>query len=109
MDSLIPQAMAAESAPSQGDPLGMFLPLIIIFAIFYFLIIRPQTKRQKEHQKMVAGLESGDEVVTNGGVLGRISEVGEQAVTLEIAEGVEIRVQKNAVAALLPKGTYSKD
>ena len=82
-----------------------FLPLIIIFVVFYLLLIRPQMKRAKEHKKMVEALAKGDEIVINGGLLGRITEVGENFVTAEVAEGVRVRVQKHAVASLVPKGT----
>jgi len=82
-----------------------FLPLVLIFVVFYFLLIRPQTKRAKEHKKMVAGLSKGDEVVTNGGLLGRITEVGENFVQVKVAENVELKVQRQAVANLMPKGT----
>ncbi len=82
-----------------------FLPLIIIFVIFYFLLIRPQMKRAKEHKKLVAELGNGDEVVTNGGLLGRITKVGESFVTVELAENVQIKVQRHAIASVMPKGT----
>ena len=109
MDLFFPAAHAAEGAPAQGgDPMGMFIMLAIFIAVFYFLIIRPQSKRQKEHQKMVSGLEKGDEVVTGAGILGRITEVGDQFISLEVAEGVTLKVQKHAVGAVLPKGTYKK-
>ncbi len=94
----------AESGVAGGGLLG-FLPLIAIFIIFYFLLIRPQSKRAKEHRAMVAALAKGDEVVTNGGVLGRVTEVGETFVTVEVAEGISIKVQRQAVASLMPKGT----
>jgi len=82
-----------------------FLPLIIIFVIFYFLLIRPQMKRAKDHKKLVAELGNGDEVVTNGGLLGRISNVGESFITVEVADNVQIKVQRHAIANVLPKGT----
>jgi preprotein translocase subunit YajC len=82
-----------------------FLPLVLIFVVFYFLLIRPQTKRAKEHKKMVEALAKGDEVVTNGGLLGRITQVGENFVQVQVAEGVEVKVQKQSVATLMPKGT----
>ena len=88
-----------------GDPTFSFIMLIALFAVFYFVLIRPQSKRQKEHKAMVASLSKGDEVVTNGGVLGKITNVGESFVTVEVAAGVELRVQRVAVAALMPKGT----
>jgi preprotein translocase subunit YajC len=103
MDFFIDTAWA--QAGGQSDPFLSFLPLIIIFVLFYFLLIRPQTKRQKEHKQMVEALESGQEIVTGGGVLGRITEVGEQFVTVEIANGVVVKVQKHTVSAVLPKGT----
>jgi len=89
--------------------LGSLLPLILIFVVFYFLLIRPQTKRAKEHKEMVSKLQAGDEVVTNGGLLGRIAEVGENFVTLEVASGVAIKVQRFQVAQLMPKGTLKGD
>ncbi len=82
-----------------------FLPLIIIFVIFYFLLIRPQMKRAKEHKKLVSDLGNGDEVVTNGGLLGRITKVGESFVTVELADNVQVRLQRHAIASIMPKGT----
>ena len=82
-----------------------FLPLIVIFVLFYFLLIRPQQKKQKEHRQMVDALSSGDEIVTGGGMLGKVSDVGEQFVTVEVADGVSIKVQKHTITAVLPKGT----
>ena len=104
MDFLIASAYAQDAAP-QGGGLMSFLPLIIIFVIFYFLLIRPQMKRAKEHRALVAGLSKGDEVVTNGGLLGKIREVGDTFLTVELAENVEIKLQKHAVASVMPKGT----
>jgi preprotein translocase subunit YajC len=106
MSFFINDALAA-AAPAQGqaDPLMSFLPLVLIFVVFYFLLIRPQTKRANEHKKMVEGLAKGDEVVTNGGLLGRITDVGENFVQLKVADNVEVKVQKHAVANLMPKGT----
>ena len=88
-----------------GDPTFSFIMLIALFAVFYFVLIRPQSKRQKEHKAMVASLSKGDEVVTNGGLLGKITRVGDNFVTLEIAAGLEVQVQRMAVASLMPKGT----
>jgi preprotein translocase subunit YajC len=82
-----------------------FLPLVLIFIVFYFLLIRPQTKRAKEHRAMVAALEVGAEVVTSGGILGRVTELGEQFVTVEIANGVQVKVQRHTISQVLPKGT----
>lgn len=95
----------AQGEGSQADPLLGFLPLIIIFVLFYFLLIRPQSKKQKEHRAMIDALGSGDEVVTGGGLLGRITEVGDQFVTVEFAQGVTMKVQKHTIASVLPKGT----
>jgi preprotein translocase subunit YajC len=86
-----------------------FLPLVLMFAVLYFLMIRPQQKKAKEHTKMMAALQKGDEIVTNGGMAGRISKVGENYMTVTIADikdtPVDVIVQKSAVATLLPKGT----
>ena len=95
----------AQAGGGQGDPTFSFIMLIALFAVFYFLLIRPQSKRQKEHKAMVDNLAKGDEVVTNGGVLGKITKVGDTFVVLEVAEGTEIKLQRLAVAALMPKGT----
>ncbi|TNF87684.1 MAG: preprotein translocase subunit YajC [Gammaproteobacteria bacterium] len=103
LDFFIASAHAQDAAQPGG--LVSFLPLIIIFVIFYFLLIRPQMKRAKEHKKLVAELGNGDEVVTNGGLLGRITHVGESFVTIEFADNVVIKVQKHAVASVMPKGT----
>jgi preprotein translocase subunit YajC len=105
MDFFITPAWAQASGTTAGT-LGTILPLVLIFVVFYFLLIRPQTKRAKEHREMVGKLASGDEVVTTGGILGRVGEVGENFVTLEVASGVSIRVQKVQIAQLMPKGTF---
>jgi preprotein translocase subunit YajC len=104
MDWLIQNAWA-QQVPGASDPLMSMLPLLLIFAVFYFLLIRPQSKRQKEHKEMVAKLAVGDEVVTAGGVLGKITEIGEQFLQVEVADGVRIRIQRHTIGALLPKGT----
>ncbi len=85
-----------------------FLPLILIFVVFYFVLIRPQTKKQKEHQEMVNALEVGNEVVTAGGILGKIQEMNENYVQLEISENVTIKIQRQTISSLLPKGTIRK-
>ena len=94
----------AQAASGQNQLLG-FLPLIVIFVLFYFLLIRPQQKKQKDHRQMVEALASGDEVVTGGGVLGKVTAVGEQFVTVEVADGVAVKVQKQSIGAVLPKGS----
>jgi len=81
------------------------VPLILIFVVFYFLLLRPQIKRAKEHKQMVATLSKGDEVVSSGGLLGKIIKVDESFVTMEIADGVRVKMQKSAVTTLVPKGT----
>jgi preprotein translocase subunit YajC len=97
---------AYAQAAGGGDPgfVGL-LPIVLMFVLLYFLMIRPQMKRAKEHKQMVEALQKGDEVITAGGVVGRISKMGEGYVTLEIAPNTEISVQRTAVQTLLPKGT----
>lgn len=102
---MISVAHAAPAAAQQPDPLTSMLPLIIIFVLFYFMLIRPQMKRAKEQRKMMEALQKGDEVVTASGQVGKVTKVGEQYISLEIAEGVVTNVQKTAVQTLLPKGT----
>ncbi len=105
MDLLISNAWAQGAPAAQEPGLAGFLPLVILFVVFYLFLIRPQMKRQKEHAKMVRELAKGDEAVTNGGLLGRITEVGDNFVKLEVAQGTEVKVQKQAVAQVMPKGT----
>ncbi len=105
MDFLIASAYA-QDASSQGG-LMSFLPLILIFAVFYFMLIRPQMKRAKEHRKLVAELSKGDEVVTNGGLLGKITDVSDSFVTLELADNIKIKLQRQAVTNVMPKGTIN--
>jgi len=97
---------AYAQATGVGDPgfIG-FLPIILMFVLLYFLMIRPQMKRSKEQKAMIEALQKGDEVVTAGGVVGRITKLGEQYVTIEIAPNTEIVVQRSAVQVPLPKGT----
>jgi preprotein translocase subunit YajC len=101
---IISPAYAQAAVGGDSGFLG-FLPIILMFALLYFLMIRPQMKRAKETKQMVEALQKGDEVITAGGVVGRITKMGEQYVTLEIAPGTEIVVQRSAVQAPLPKGT----
>lgn len=105
LDFFVSPAYAQAAAQPQPSLVMQFAPLMILVVVFYFLLIRPQTKRAKEHRAMVAALGVGAEVVTNGGILGKITEVSEQFVTLEIAPGVNIKVQRHAVSQELPKGT----
>ncbi len=98
----------AQTAAASADPTGGFmqiLPMILMFAVLWFLMVRPQMKKAKEHKALIAALQKGDEVVTGGGLVGKIVKVGENYVTLEIAEGTEVIVQKPAIGLVLPKGT----
>ena len=97
-------AQAAGSA-SQTDSLLTFLPMVAIFVVFYFLLIRPQQKKQKEARAMLEALNKGDEVVTAGGIVGRIARLTDQYATIEIAPNTEMVVQRSAISQLLPKGT----
>ncbi|HKZ73478.1 MAG TPA: preprotein translocase subunit YajC [Steroidobacteraceae bacterium] len=105
MNGLIPEALAQGTGASSGGQLAPLLMMVVFIVIFYFLLIRPQQKKAKQHQALVSKLSAGDEVVTSGGILGRIAEVGDSFVTLEIADGVRIKVQKFQIQALMPKGT----
>jgi preprotein translocase subunit YajC len=106
MNSLIPDAMAQTAGGAPAGAGAMPLIMMAVFVvIFYFLLIRPQQKKQKEHQAMLSKLAAGDEVVTAGGILGRIVEIGDQFLTLEIADNVRIKVQRFQVTSLVPKGT----
>ncbi|MDP2706315.1 MAG: preprotein translocase subunit YajC [Burkholderiales bacterium] len=95
----------AQSAPALGADIWSMLPIILMFVVLYFLMIRPQMKRAKEHKAMIEALQKGDEVVAAGGLLGRISKIGDGYVTLQIAANVEVQVQRPAVQLLLPKGS----
>ncbi len=100
----------AEGAPAaQGGGYEMFIMIAIFFAIMYFMIIRPQQKRSKDHRKLLSSLSKGDEVVTSGGMLGKILKVGDNSIKVEIAEGVAIKVQKNSISSVLPKGSLKQD
>ena len=106
MNGLIPQAWAqAGGASPAGSPYGFMLMMVAFVVIFYFMLIRPQQKKAKEHQAMLSRLSVGDEVVTSGGILGKIVEVGDSFATVEVAEGVRLKVQKIQVTSLMPKGT----
>ena len=97
----------AQTAAAAGplDGVMQFMPIILMFVVLYFLMIRPQMKRAKEHKALIEALAKGDEVVTGGGVAGRITRVSDNFISLEVADTVEIQVQKQAVTVLLPKGT----
>ena len=97
-------AQTATGGSTQDTLMGL-LPLVLMFVVLYFVMIRPQMKRQKEHKAMVEALAKGDEVVTAGGFLGKISKIGEAYVGVELASGVEVQMQRSAVTQVLPKGT----
>jgi len=103
LDFLVNNAWAAPA--QQQASLASFLPLIILFAVFYFLLIRPQLKQAKQHKQLVATLAKGDEIATNGGLLGKIKEVGDNFVVVEISKDTEVKIQKQAVSTVMPKGT----
>ena len=98
------QAAPAAQGGTESGLLSM-LPLVLMFVVLYFVMIRPQMKRQKEHKAMIEALAKGDEVVTAGGMLGKVTKIGETFVHVEVASGVEIQVQRSAVVQVLPKGT----
>ncbi|MCK6425580.1 MAG: preprotein translocase subunit YajC [Burkholderiaceae bacterium] len=97
----------AQAAPAAagGSSLMSLLPLLLMFVVLYFIMIRPQMKRQKEHKAMIDALGKGDEVVTGGGLMGRITKVGDNQIGLEVAPGVEVQCQRSAVVQVLPKGS----
>ena len=97
-------APAPAATESPFGNLGTMLPLVLMFVVLYFVMIRPQMKRQKEARAMIEALAKGDEVATAGGLLGKITQIGEQHLTVEIAKGVEVQVQRSAVVQVLPKG-----
>ncbi len=103
----ISNAYAQAAAPAGGSAGGLmsFLPIILMFVVLYFLMIRPQMKRQKEQKAMIDAIAKGDEVVTAGGIVGKVTKVADAYITLEVAEGTEIVMQKASITLLLPKGT----
>jgi preprotein translocase subunit YajC len=107
--SLISSAYAADAAAQQGSGMFSMLPLFLLIVVFYFLILRPQQKRSKEQRAMMAALQKGDEIVTSGGLLGRVSRVGDNYVSVEVADNMVVQVQKSAVQSVLPKGTIKSN
>lgn len=101
----ISNAYAQAAAGGEASSFLSLLPLVLMFVVLYFVMIRPQMKRQKEHKAMIDALAKGDEVVTAGGLLGRVSKLGETYIGLELADGVEVQLQRSAVVQVLPKGT----
>jgi preprotein translocase subunit YajC len=104
ISSAFAQAAPAAPASLQDSLMGM-LPLVLMFVVLYFVMIRPQMKKQKEHRAMVEALAKGDEVVTAGGLLGKVSKIGDSFIGVELASGVEVQMQRSAVVQVLPKGT----
>ncbi|MEO5734345.1 MAG: preprotein translocase subunit YajC [Rubrivivax sp.] len=104
----ISEAFAQTAPATTGGESSLFslLPLVLMFVVLYFIMIRPQMKKQKEHKAMIAALAKGDEVVISGGVLGRVSKLGDAMLGVEVANGVELQVQRGAVVQVLPRGTY---
>lgn len=98
-------AQAAGAAGEAGNPLVSFLPLIAMFAVLYFVMIRPQMKRQKEHKAMVEALSKGDEIVTAGGLVGKCVKVGDSYIEVEVGANVVVQMQRSAVVQVLPKGS----
>ena len=105
MDFLISSAYAQAAGAAQPSPWSPLIMMLVFVAVFFLFVIRPQMKRAKEHRALISAISKGDEVVTNGGILGRVDEVGESFLSIEISSGVIIKMQKNAIAAVLPKGT----
>ncbi len=105
MNFFISDALAQSGVPPAGGMLQFVIMIGMFFVIMYFLVIRPQSKRAKEHKQLIESLTKGDEVVTSGGVLGRIVDVGDNFIQLEVANGVDIKVQKQAITTVMPKGT----
>ncbi len=99
------QAPAATAAADGGSSLMSMLPLVLMFVVLYFIMIRPQQKRAKEHKAMIDAVAKGDEVVTSGGLLGKVTKVGDNYLSIEIANGVEAQCQRGSVIQVLPKGT----
>lgn len=105
LNVFISPAFAEGAAPAPQGSLLQFLPLIILMVVMYFLMIRPQQKKAKEHRLMVDGLKKGDEIVTQGGLLGKVADVNDAFISVKLADNVQINIQRHAVASLMPKGT----
>lgn len=102
---MISPAYAQTAASPQGDATVSIIMLVVMVILFYFILIRPQSKRAKEHKSMIDSLQKGDEVITGGGVAGKIVDIGENFILVEIAENTKIKIQKNAISAHLPPGS----
>ncbi len=108
MEFFILDAVAQTGGATPSNPILSFVPLIVLFVLFYFFLIRPQQKRAKQTKEMVAGLKKGDHVLTNGGLMGRITAVDDNYVSLEVAANVQVKVQRHAIQTLVPKQASSK-
>jgi preprotein translocase subunit YajC len=107
MDFFIQNANA-QGASGSGDSTSFIVMMVLMFAAFYFLLIRPQQKKQKAHTDLVSGLQAGDEVITAGGVLGKITGVSDHYAVVKISDNTEIKIQKSSVSVVVPKGTYDE-
>jgi preprotein translocase subunit YajC len=105
----ISPAYAQAAAPGGGDIISMFLPLILIMAVFWFLLIRPQQKKMKEHQAMLANIRRGDTVVTSGGLIGKVAKVADDELTVELGEGMRVKVKRSYIAEVRVKGQPAND
>jgi preprotein translocase subunit YajC len=106
LDFFISPAAAQAAAPAQQQsPMFGVVSMLVLFGIMYFLMIRPQMKRSKEHRDLISKLSKGDEVITSGGIAGRVDDLGDNFITVEVAEGVRLKLQRTAIVAVLPKGT----
>ncbi|HEC04746.1 MAG TPA: preprotein translocase subunit YajC [Thiothrix sp.] len=105
MGLFIADAYAEGAAPGGGDPIQLVIMVAVFFAIMYFMIIRPQQKRAKEHESLLGGMSKGDEVVTTGGILGKVVNIGENFIEMKVSEGTTLKIQKHAIANVMPKGT----
>jgi len=106
MDFFISNAYA--QGAQQADPFGFLLPMLIIFGAFYFLLIRPQQKKQKAHTQLVSELSIGDEIITAGGILGRVTGISEHYAIVQIADDTEVKIQKSSISQVVPKGTFEE-
>jgi preprotein translocase subunit YajC len=105
LDLFISPAAAQAAPAAQGNPMFSPLIMLVFIAVMFFFMIRPQMKRAKEHRELIAKLAKGDEVITSGGIAGRVDDLGENFITVEVAEGVRVKLQRTAIVAVLPKGT----
>ena len=108
MTNLLISDAWAQAGGGGGSSMFSLLPLALIFVLFYFLLIRPQQRRAKQHKQMVAAMKAGDEVSTNGGLIGRVTDLDDNSVTLKVATGVNVQVQRHAIAQMIPKGAFKE-